>query len=171
MAQPPGARLGIVANVFEPEWDAEQDRAPFTWKRARLGHQAGSQKLGASLYELAPGGSSFPLHIHHANEELLLVLTGTPTLRTIDAERELAPGELVACPTGRSGAHRLDNRTDEPVQVLIMSTMIAPELAEYPDSGKIWTKSSPPGGEVGPDDVGLIARFEDKVDYFEGEAD
>ncbi len=171
MARPPDARLGIVANVFEPEWDAEQDRAPFTWKRARLGHQAGSQKLGASLYELAPGGSSFPLHIHHANEELLLVLTGTPTLRTIDAERELEPGELVACPTGRSGAHRLDNRTDEPVQVLIMSTMIAPELAEYPDSGKIWTKSSPPGGEVGPDDVGLIARFEDKVDYFEGEAD
>ena len=160
-----------MANIFEPEWDAEQDRAPFTWKRARLGHQAGSEKLGASLYELAPGGSSFPLHIHHANEELLLVLSGTPTLRTIDAERELEPGELVACPTGRSGAHRLDNRTDEPVQVLIMSTMIAPELAEYPDSGKIWTKSSPPGGEVGPDDVGLIARFEDKVDYFEGEAD
>ena len=160
-----------MANAFNPKWDAEQDRPPFTWKRARLGRQAGSQKLGASLYELAPGGSSFPLHIHHANEELLIVVSGTPTLRTLDTERELEAGELVACPTGKAGAHRLDNRTDEPVQVLVVSTMIAPELAEYPDSGKIWTKSSPPGGKAGPDDVGLIARFEDQVDYFDGEAE
>ena len=98
-------------------------------------------------------------------------MSGTPTLRTLDTERELEAGELVACPTGKAGAHRLDNRTDEPVQVLVVSTMIAPELAEYPDSGKIWTKSSPPGGKAGPDDVGLIARFEDQVDYFDGEAE
>ena len=55
-------------NVFEPRFDAEQDEAPFTWRRARLGRQAGSEKLGASLFELPPGASSFPLHVHHANE-------------------------------------------------------------------------------------------------------
>ncbi len=160
-----------MANALNPDWDAEQDRPPFVWRRARLGRQAGSEQLGTSLYELPPGASSFPLHVHYANEELLVVLAGSPTLRTIDAERELEPGEVVACPTGRAGAHRLDNRTEEPVRVLIVSTMIAPELAEYPDSGKIWTRSVPPGDDVGPDDVGLIARFEDAVDYFEGETE
>jgi uncharacterized cupin superfamily protein len=114
-----------MANVFQPDWDEEQDRQPFSWKRARLGRQAGGRALGASLFELPPGSSSFPLHIHHANEELLIVLSGRPTLRTLDGERELAEGELVACPTGRSGAHRIDNRSDAPVRLLVISTMLA----------------------------------------------
>jgi hypothetical protein len=34
-----------VANLHRPDWDAEQDRAPFRWKRARLGRQAGGEQL------------------------------------------------------------------------------------------------------------------------------
>jgi uncharacterized cupin superfamily protein len=88
-----------VPNLFHPEWHAEQDRSPFTWRRARLGRQAGAEKLGASLFELPPGRSSFPLHVHHANEELIVIVAGRPTLRTLDSERILQPGEVVACPT------------------------------------------------------------------------
>ena len=73
--------LDQMPNVFEPEWDAEQEKPPFRWHRARIGRQAGSQKLGASLYDIPPGASTWPLHIHHANEELLVVLSGRPTLR------------------------------------------------------------------------------------------
>ena len=115
-----------MANVFEPEWDAAQDRPPFTWRRARLGRQAGSERLGASLYELPPGASSFPLHVHHANEELLVVLAGRPTLRTLEGERELSPGEVVAYPVGRRGAHRVDNRGAEAARVMLVSTMRSP---------------------------------------------
>ena len=87
-----------MANVFEPEWDADQDRPPFRWRRSRIARQTGGEKLGASLFELTPGSSSFPLHVHHANEELLVVLAGTPTLRTLEGERQLAPGEVVSFP-------------------------------------------------------------------------
>jgi uncharacterized cupin superfamily protein len=158
-----------MPNVFDPDWDAEQDRPPFTWRRARLGRQGGSEQLGASLYELPPGASSFPLHIHHANEELIVVLSGRPTLRTHDSERTLEPGEVVACPTGRAGAHRLDNRDEAPARVLIVSTMRAPELNEYPHSGKIWARSFAPGAQASDDDVELIARPDDSIDYFEDE--
>src|SRR3989440_12222964 len=127
-----------MANLFEPEWDAQQDRPPFTWRRARVGRQAGCEKLGASIFEVPPGATTFPLHVHHANEELIVVLAGRLTLRTLDSERRLAPGEGVGCPAGRRGAHRLDNREEEPVRVLIVSTMLAPELNEDPDSGKLW---------------------------------
>lgn len=159
-----------MANIFDPRWDAEQDEAPFTWRRARLGRQAGGERLGASLFEVPPGASTFPLHVHHANEELLVVIAGRPTLRTLEGERELAPGELVAFPAGRSGAHRVDNRGDEPVRVLIVSTMIAPEVNEYPDSGKVWARTYAPGAAT-PDDgsVDLIARPEENLDYLEGE--
>jgi uncharacterized cupin superfamily protein len=159
-----------VPNVFEPDFDAQQDRPPFTWRRARLGRQAGSEQLGASLYELLPGASSFPLHVHHANEELIVVLSGRPTLRTLDGERGLEPGEVVACPTGRRGAHRLDNRADGPARVLIVSTMLAPELNEYPDSGKLMARNYPPGGAPGDEAVELIARPEEGRDYLEDES-
>lgn len=76
-----------VPNLLQPDWDAEQDRPPFTWRRARLGRQAGSEKLGASLFEVPPGASTFPFHVHTANEELLVVVEGRPTLRTSDDER------------------------------------------------------------------------------------
>lgn len=156
-------------NLFDPEWDAEFDRAPFKWKRARFGRQAGTEKLGVSFFEIPPGASSFPLHIHHANEELLVVVEGRPTLRTIDGERELEPGEIVACPPGRRGAHRLDNRSDEPARVLIVSTMIGPDVNEYPDSGKVWARSYAPGAEPDEESAEVLNRPEDNLHYLDGE--
>jgi uncharacterized cupin superfamily protein len=159
-----------MPNVFDPDFDADQDEPPFTWRRARLGRQAGAERLGASLFELPPGASSFPLHVHHANEEMLVVLSGHPTLRSIDGERQLEPGEVVACPAGRRGAHRLDNRTDEPVRFLVVSTMNAPEVNEYPDTGKVWVRDYVPGTER-PDDSELdsVLRADATVDYLDGE--
>ena len=159
-----------MANVYDPEFDAEQDKPPFTWRRARLGRQAGAEALGASLFELPPGASSFPLHVHHANEEMVVVLSGRPTLRSVDGERELSPGELVACPAGRRGAHRIDNRGDEPARFLVVSTMNAPEVNEYPDSGKIWVRDYAPGG-VPPDssELDTVVRDAPAVDYLDGE--
>ena len=159
-----------MANVFEPEWDADQDRPPFRWRRSRIARQTGGEKLGASLFELAPGSSSFPLHVHHANEELLVVLAGTPTLRTLEGERELAPGEVVSFPTGRRGAHRVDNRSDAPVRFLIVSTMISPEVNEYPDSDKIWARNFAPGGEPAEDPLDVLARPDPELDYMDGES-
>jgi uncharacterized cupin superfamily protein len=145
-----------MANVFRPDWDAERDDPPFRWRRARLGRQAGAEDLGASLFELAPGDSTFPLHVHHANEELIIVLAGRPTLRTLTDERLLEEGEVVACPTGRRGAHRLDNRGDSPARVLIVSTMRAPEINEMVEEGELWVRSYAPGRD--PDDAELDVR-------------
>ena len=159
-----------MANVFEPDFDAEQDKPPFTWRRARLGRQAGAEALGASLFELPPGASSFPLHVHHANEEMIVVLAGRPTLRSIDGARELEPGELVACPAGRRGAHRIDNTGDEPARFLVVSTMNAPEVNEYPDSGKIWVRDYAPGAPP-PDthELDKVVPAEPEIDYLDGE--
>lgn len=101
--------------------------------------------------------------------DLLVVVAGRPTLRTLEGERELAPGEVVGFPTGRRGAHRLDNRTAEAVRVLSVSTMVAPELNEYPDSGKVWARSYAPGAEPGAEEAFLIGRPEANLDYLEGE--
>ena len=143
-----------MPNVFEPDWDAERDDPPFRWRRARLGRQAGAGDLGASLFELAPGSATFPLHAHYANEELLIVLAGRPTLTGLDGKRrDLEPGELVACRAGREGAHRLDNETDEPARVLIVSTMRSPEVNEMLEDSTFWVRDYAPG--LTPDEPGL----------------
>jgi uncharacterized cupin superfamily protein len=135
-----------MANVYEPDWDAGRDEPPFRWRRARLGRQAGARDLGASLFELPPGAASFPLHAHYNNEEMIVVLAGSPSLTAADGEvRRLLPGELVACPAGRAGAHRLDNHTDEPVRVLLVSTMRAPEINEMLEDGTFWVRDYAPG--------------------------
>ena len=45
--------------------------------RPARGRAAGAEKLGATVYEVDPGGRVSPLHVHHANEEMLIVLSGT----------------------------------------------------------------------------------------------
>jgi uncharacterized cupin superfamily protein len=135
-----------MPNIFEPDWDASRDEPPFRWQRAWIGRQAGSRDIGASLFELPPGGATFPLHAHYANEELIVVLAGRPSLTGPDGElRELAAGDVVACPAGREGAHRLDNRGDEPARVLIVSTMRSPEINEMLEDGTFWVRDYAPG--------------------------
>ena len=94
-----------MTNLFGDEWDVEQTEPGFSWKRMRLGVRLGSEKLGASLYELPPGQRSFPYHLHHANEEMLLVLDGTVTVRREDGEEELGRGDTALFASGPRGAH------------------------------------------------------------------
>ena len=102
-----------VANVFEPEFDDADPSDPPGYKvrGAQVGKAAGSERLGASLYEIPPGNSICPYHWHAANEEMLIVLSGAPTLRTPEGERELAEGEVVAFPVGERGAHKVTNHS------------------------------------------------------------
>lgn len=156
-----------MANVFEPEFDADQERPGFSYRRAKVARQAGAEKLGASVFEIPPGEATFPYHAHSANEEMLIVLTGRPSLRTAAGWRELETGELVAFPVGDGGAHQIQNRSDEPVRVIVISTMIAPEVTLYPDSGKLMAATRAPGGEGGGFQEAY--RRDEASDYWEGE--
>jgi uncharacterized cupin superfamily protein len=130
----------MTANVFDSEPDHERDGVTLR----SVGALAGSELLGATAYELAPGTRWADLHFHHANEELLLVLEGTPTLHTLDGGRELARGDVVAFGRGRRGAHRVSNDSSEPARLVIVSTMLMPDVVEYPESDRVFVMSEPP---------------------------
>jgi uncharacterized cupin superfamily protein len=157
-----------MANVFDPEFDEPLERPGFVYRRARVGRQAGATKLGASLYEIPPGNASFPYHWHGANEELAIVVSGRPSVRTPEGWRELAEGEVLSFPTGEAGAHQFANRGDEPARILLVSTMIAPEVNGYPDSGKVLATVRPPGSR-GDGSLAASFRLTDEVDYWEDE--
>ena len=130
----------MTANLYGSQPDWELDGVSL---RA-VAQQAAAELLGATAYELAAGARWADLHYHHANEELLVVLEGRPTLHTLDGARELARGDVVAFRRGRAGAHRLSNETAEPARFLIVSTMLMPEVVEYPESERVFVMSEPP---------------------------
>ena len=154
-----------MPSVFDPDW-ADRDVPGLEGRLARVGAQAGAQRLGATLYEIAPGAAGSPLHAHHANEELIVVLAGSPTLRTPEGHRQLVAGEVVACPVGRHGAHQLLNKSAEPVRVLIVSTMVYPDIVEMPDSNKVLAQSAPPDSD---DRLALAFPRDAAVDRLSGE--
>ena len=92
--------------------------------------------LGASVWELQPGGENWN-HLHHGSEEMVIVLRGTPTLRTPDGERVLVEGDVVVFPRGPMGAKEIRNDSTAPARLLIVSTNADPDVTEYPDSGKV----------------------------------
>ena len=145
--------MGETPNVFSDSFSYERGSV----RGEPVAHKAGARELGGTLYELQPGSQDIPLHIHHALEELLVVLSGTPTLRTLDEERELRPGDVVAFPRGRRGAHAVINRSAEPVRYLMLSTKSMPEVLEYPEQGtvRVLTRApfDPPSPDGDPEDV------------------
>ena len=156
-----------MANAFEPDWEESNELDGYRNRRAPVGRQAGAKRLGASVFELAPGQAAFPLHFHLANEEMLFVLRGSPSLRAMDRERTLEPGEVVAFPAGERGAHQVVNRSPEPVRILIASQMVAPEVVIRPESGKLSALGRPPGARG--EGIHKVFFDRDSTPFWEGE--
>ena len=135
------------ANLFTTVWDFDREGTRAAW----LGRRAGAELLGASVYELEPEARWADLHFHHANEEMLFVVSGTPTLITGDDERVLEPGEVVALPRGKPGTHRVENRSEENTRFLITSTNVFPDVVEYPERASVFVLTEPPYTEGTPE--------------------
>jgi uncharacterized cupin superfamily protein len=89
------------------EW-AETDRDDATFRRKKLAAGADGEDLGCSLYELPPGGRSWPYHYHTGNEEALYVLAGEGRLRIGDESVAVERGTYAALPAGDDGERDLD---------------------------------------------------------------
>jgi uncharacterized cupin superfamily protein len=156
-----------MANLFEPEFEESTDHPGFSWRRALLGRQAGAERLGASLFALPPGQAAFPMHYHLGNEEMLMVISGTPSLRTLDGERQLATGEVVSFPRGEAGVHQIVNRGEEEARIVVISEMNAPEVVVRPESGNLSALGRPPGGRG--EGMHKVFRQSDEVSFWEEE--
>jgi uncharacterized cupin superfamily protein len=143
-------------NVFGSEWDLSRRGV----KLASVTGPGAGGLLGATVYELDEGARWAELHVHYANEELILVLTGSVTLHGLEESRALATGNVVVCPRGRQGAHRLENTGGEAARVLIVSTLNMPEIVEYPEQGNVFVMTEGPytDGVNDPDTHGRIVR-------------
>jgi len=124
----------------------------------RLFKEADSKNLIFDMRLLNPGQFSFPYHFHRHAEELIMIISGTMTLRTPKGLDIMSKGDIVFFEMGESSAHQFYNHSEEPCTYLDIRTLFGIDICEYPDSGKI---NIIPSIEIFDKDS--------KVEYFKGE--
>jgi uncharacterized cupin superfamily protein len=137
--------MQIFNLMAEHEWESENDRDGYRHRVTAVGKRLGAELLGGSLYELPPGEKTWPYHYEVGCEEWLIVVSGRPSLRGPDDERELAPGDVACFPEGPAGGHQVINRSNETCRVLLLSSKAPLAIVHYPDSGKVGLWSSAEG--------------------------
>lgn len=157
-----------MENIYATDWDQIEDEPGFEWRRIRLARRLGGEMLGASIYVMGPGQKSFPYHFHHANEEMLIVLEGEVVVRTPAGEEAAGRGDAVVFNKGPEGAHQVINDSDSEARILVMSTMVEPEIAEYPDSGHLGVFAGRAPGAPGRPTLGKFIDGAAEVEYWKG---
>lgn len=153
--------------MFQPTGAAAER---FGSRSGQVGTRIGAQKLGYNITVVAPGKRAFPLHNHHVNEEMFFILSGSGELRVGSEVWSIRAGDFIASPPGGPElAHQIINTGSEEMRYLAVSTLLGPDVVEYPDSGKIGTfaRHKAPDGSMRL--VRLIGRPESNVDYWDGE--
>jgi hypothetical protein len=86
------------------------DPPGFQTRYRQLGPLLGGELLGGTVYEFDPGQRNGPYHYEIGNEECLLVLAGTPTLRHPEGRDVLAVGDNGRIPRRPGGRSPADQR-------------------------------------------------------------
>ena len=155
MSSDPVRRTNLGAIACEP-----RPQLPDGFRRhsTRVGELVGAARTGLSVYELPPGQAVSPYHYENPDEEWLLVVSGTPTLRQPDGEDQLEPWDLVFFPPGPAGAHLVRNDSESTARVAMFSSVSAAVGAVvYPDSDMVWVWTD-------DDTVDMVVRRSSAVD-------
>ena len=151
------------ANVFTDACVPDGDEPEgYRTGATRVGAAVGGQALAVRVYELPPGQSSCPYHYEY-EEEWLVVLEGSVSVRTPEGEQTLSRGEIVCFPPGPAGAHKTSNDGAGTARIMMFSSAREPAFAVYPDSDKIGVWPGNPADEV------MLRRSDGRVDYWDGE--
>jgi len=156
-----------IVNIDQLELREHSHGESFQASGAQVSGEIGAVKLGYSITAVPPGKRAWPFHNHHANEEMFFVLSGAGLLRHGDEEHPIRAGDFIAAPGGdRSTAHQIINNSEFELRYIAVSTMLRPEVVEYPDSNKFSASTALPGTGGG---FRLLGVASESVDYWLGE--
>ena len=124
----------------------------------RLGTTSSSTHFSFDIRQLDPDMYSFPYHFHRNSEEMMMLISGSMTVRMPEGLTVLKKGDLIFFEIGETGAHQFYNHDTVPCIYLDIRSTIGIDVSEYPDSGKILIAPSME-----------IFNKESVVEYFDGE--
>ncbi len=115
-----------------------------------------------SFYRIPSQKASYPFHYHTQNAEVFYVISGAGTAITPEGDKKIRPGDIIVCPPGSRGAHKIVNtsRTEDLVY-LDVDTAFRPDIVRYPDSAKT--------GILQAGQRSLFFRDDAEAAYYDGE--
>ncbi len=151
----PSPRPGVIVNVA--------DVAPQQWgdgsvssQRRDLGAAAGSVSVGLKHVRVDPNRLSAPPHVHSAEEEIFVVLTGDGVALIGEDETPVRGGHVISRPAGSKEAHAF-RAGDDGLTLLAFGTRVPDDMCWYPRSQKVFFRG-----------LGVIGRVE-TLGYWDGE--
>ena len=112
---------------------ATDSNEPLSLYRSLSDH-TGIKSLLVHHEVLEPGRSASAAHYHSRKEEIMLVLSGRPSVWIEGEVFELEPGDFVGFKAGDARAHRLINTSTEPVSFLTIGTHLEDDVVTYVDA-------------------------------------
>jgi uncharacterized cupin superfamily protein len=153
-------RRQLIRNLHEVPLERQQRAPLYDTLCGSVSSGTVAKKLGAGFDVLAPGMRSCPYHLHHAQEEMFIVIEGEGSLRVAGELLPIRAGDMIFIPAGPEFPHQIVNTSGAPLKYLSISTQERPEVCEYPDSGKYAAYS---GG------FNVRQRRGADLDYWDGE--
>lgn len=115
-----------------------------------------------AIMEIPPQKSSYPYHFHAGITEVFYIISGKGILETPDGTKEVTQGDVIICPQGKEGAHRISNTSESDMLVYLdCDTISTTDIAFYPHSGKI--------GFIIDGQPNTFFDSANNVDYYKGE--
>ncbi|RDE09243.1 cupin domain-containing protein [Pelagibacterium lacus] len=163
------AHYNPVLRLSDAALDRNADRGWFESYDAYVGNILQLTRLGCSYTEVAPGKTACPHHVHHGEDEMLVILSGEGDYRFGDKTYKVRGGDVLGAPVGGPAyAHQLINTGTETLKYLVFSSKADIDVCEYPDSGKFMVSSRPVQGTA-RHRLRYIGREETSLDYLDGE--
>lgn len=142
----------------------------FDLRMGEIAPRIGAQKLGYNLTAIPPGKRAFPFHNHRVNEEMFFILEGEGEVRIGTQTHAIRSGDIIACPPGGADtAHQIINTGTTDLKFLAVSTLVYPEICDYPDSGKFLVAEHQRDADGKVHGFRHIGRAESTLDYWDGE--
>jgi uncharacterized cupin superfamily protein len=160
-----------ILNAADVQFRSTEHGEKFAARVGDVGGRIGASKLGYNICVVAPGKRAYPRHNHTVNEEMFFVLQGKGEV-ILGAERfAIREGDFIASPPGGADtAHQIVNTSDAELKYIALSTKLAPEVVEYPDSKKFGVMAPVPDASGKPQVKRFIVRDQATAkDYWEGE--
>jgi len=126
--------LEDIAQTIGTDYPAPFDAPCLSRRKQAIGDAGGLTQFGAHIITLPPNSWSSQRHWHSAEDELVMILDGHPTLIDDSGETPLKPGDITAHPAGNGNGHHMKNESDKDVRFLVIGTK-HPEKdhVHYPD--------------------------------------
>ncbi|WP_417581748.1 cupin domain-containing protein [Pelagibacterium sp.] len=164
-----GGTYNPVLRLSDAELERNADQGWFESHDAYVGDILQLTRLGCAYTEVAPGKTACPYHVHHAEDEMLVILSGEGDYRFGGETYKVKGGDVLGAPVGdASYAHQLINTGTETLKYLVISSKADIDVCEYPDSGKFQVMSRPVEGTK-LRRFRYIGREETSLEYLDGE--